>query len=318
MGPFQIIFLVFGIIALGYLASRFRLLAPGTGDGLADFVFVVAIPLLLFKTISSMDLGQATPWRLWACYFSGIFIVWIAAYVLIRGPFGRDRRVGVLAGLSGSFSNIALLGIPFVLGVYGHRGLDVLSLVLSVHLPLMFSLTVLFFEWAGRRDGTLSPKAGLKHSLQTIGRNLIGNPIVIGILAGLAWRATSLSLPPLVDRLVGELTSVAGPVALFAMGMSLTKFGISGNVKPALTLAVCKVVVMPAAVLAMAFLFHLPPFTAKIALALASLPGGINPYLIANRLGTAEGLASNAMVISTALAVVSMGLWLAVAQAVFA
>ena len=108
-----------------------------------------------------------------------------------------------------------------------------------------------------------------------------------------------------------------GPLALFAMGLGLRRFGISGNVRLALALSVLKLFLMPAAALAMAWLFGLPPLTAKVAVAAAALPSGINSYLIAVQFGTGQALASNQMTIATACAVVTTAFWLSVAQAVF-
>ena len=131
------------------------------------------------------------------------------------------------------------------------------------------------------------------------------------------WRCIGLPLPALAVRFVDALADIAGPLALFAMGLGLRQFGISGNVRPALALSVLKLFLMPAAALAMAWLFGLPPLTAKVAVAAAALPSGINSYLIAVQFGTGQALASNQMTIATACAVVTTAFWLSVAQAVF-
>jgi malonate transporter len=48
MPPFaETILVVFALIAIGYGAAAFRLIKPETGDGLSDFVFTIAVPLLL-------------------------------------------------------------------------------------------------------------------------------------------------------------------------------------------------------------------------------------------------------------------------------
>ena len=60
---------------------------------------------------------------------------------------------------------------------------------------------------------------------------------------------TGLALPAFVVRLFDSLADIAGPLALFAMGLGLRKFGISGNVLPALSLSVLKLFVMPAVAL---------------------------------------------------------------------
>ena len=96
-----------------------------------------------------------------------------------------------------------------------------------------------------------------------------------------------------------------------------TCFGISGNVRPALALSALKLFLMPALVLALAWLFGLPPSTAKVAVVAAALPSGINSYLIAVQFGTGQALASNQMTIATAAAVVTCSFWVTAAERIF-
>ena len=138
-----------------------------------------------------------------------------------------------------------------------------------------------------------------------------------GLDAGLAWRAAGLALPASGDRFSGACAGIAGTVALFSMGLSLRKFGISGNVGPALALAALKLVLLPAIVLVTATVAGLPPLVATVVVVAASMPTGVNPYLIASRFGTGQVLASNTMTVSTLLAIVTTGFWLALAQSVF-
>ena len=63
-----IIIPVFGLIGLGLFADAARLLKPTTGDALSDFVFTVALPLLIFRTIATADFSGGTPWMLWLAY----------------------------------------------------------------------------------------------------------------------------------------------------------------------------------------------------------------------------------------------------------
>ena len=110
---------------------------------------------------------------------------------------------------------------------------------------------------------------------------------------------------------------VGAAILFVAMGLGLVKFGISGNVRPALMLSAIKLLLMPAVALGMAWALDLPPLAAKVAVVTAALPSGVNSYLIATQFGTGQGLASNAMTIGTAAAVLTSAFWLAVTQAVF-
>ncbi|MGH7002613.1 MAG: AEC family transporter [Alphaproteobacteria bacterium] len=317
MGLVQTIVVVFGVIAIAYAAAHFRLLDERVGDGLSDFVFMIAAPLLLFHTMVTADFHGAAPWALWLAYFSGVVIAWAASDLAIKLFFGRDNRAGVVAGVSGSFSNLVFLGMPLVLGVFGQSGFAILSLIVAVHMPLMMAASISLHEIAMRRDGVFEGERHLAAVATSFFSSLLRNPFVLGILAGWVWRLTGLPMPQIADALIQTLGSVAGPVALFAMGMGLKKFGISGHIAAALVMSAIKLMLMPAVVLAAAWLLDLPPFTAKIAVAGAALPAGVNSYLIATRFGTGQALASNSMVMATALSALTLAFWISVVTYIF-
>ena len=310
----ETVLFVFGLVGAGYLAGLTGYLRTETGDAVAEFAVAVALPLLLFRTMSGADFHGAAPWALWLCYFSAVVVTWTIGHLVVTRLFGRDAQAGVVGGVTAAFSNLVLLGLPFMLGIFGQPGFEVLSLLVAVHLPVMIAASILLFETFGRQKGE---PVDLSRLALGFVRRMATNPLIIGILAGLAFRATGLGLPGLASRLIDSLANVAGPVALFAMGLGLRKFGISGNVRAGLALASLKLLLMPAVVLGMAWVLGLPSLTAKVAVAAAALPAGVNSYLIATQFGTGQALASNAMTLGTGLAVVTTAFWLTVATTVF-
>ena len=76
MGLAATITIIFSIIMLGYIFARLKILSDTTGDGLADFVFVVSTPLLLFRTMITADFQSSNPWELWLVYFTGVVVAW--------------------------------------------------------------------------------------------------------------------------------------------------------------------------------------------------------------------------------------------------
>ena len=75
LSSFLIVLPVFGLIAIGYGARWLKLLRETTGEGLSDFVFVLAIPCLLFKTLVTAAIPPDQPWGYWISYFTGLAIV---------------------------------------------------------------------------------------------------------------------------------------------------------------------------------------------------------------------------------------------------
>jgi predicted permease len=302
---------VFGLIGIGYAVAGVRLLAEETGEALAGFVFAVAIPLLIFRTLATADFSGASPWLLWLPFFTVFGVNWMLGDLLIRRLFRRDARAGLVGGISSAYGNTVLLGIPLTLAAYGRDGAVPMALIVAVHLPVMMAVSAVLIEPALRRDGVAEAHLDVKTRTLNIVIGLAANPIIIGLLAGAVWRFFGLPLGGLPGVLVNRLADVASTVALFAMGMSLWRYGLRGNIRAGLLLSALKLMVQPSLVL---LLVHtvapMPPSWAKIAVLAAACPTGVNAYLVAARFKTGEALASNAITLSTAIAVFTVSFWL--------
>jgi len=305
----QIVLSIFGLIGIGYLIARSGYLDDSVGDGLAKFVFDVAIPVLLFRTLAQADFHGASPWGLWLCYFGGVTAAWAISHWMIRTLFERDARAGVVAGISASFANTVLVGIPLVQSAFGEAGVVSILIIISINMPIMMFASIVANEWAVRADGLETEKPDRLELARRFGAGLVTNPIIVGIVVGGVWRLLGLSVSGVPAILINSLATAAGPVALFAAGMGLARYGISGNIRPALLITILKLIVMPAVVLGIALAVGLPPLAAAVATMTAACPTGVNAFLIASRFGTGQALASNSMTISTAVAVVATAGW---------
>lgn len=301
---------VFGLIGLGFGAAWTRLLGEATGEALADFVFNVAIPVLIFRVVATADFSGGTPWLLWLDYYIGFTIAWMLGTLTIRRVFGRDARAGLVAGVSAAYPNALLIGIPLVITAYGNAGAAAVSLLIAVHLPIMMTASAILIERALVTDG-LAAVAHPWSAARSIARALIRNPIVLGLFAGILWRLTGVPIVGPVGITVTKLGDVASTLALFSVGMNLRRYGVSGNVRAALAVSFIKLIVMPAIVfVVVAYLIPLPAVWAKAIVLAAACPTGVNAYLVATRFSTGQALASNSITITTGLAVATVAFWL--------
>ncbi|WP_346892560.1 AEC family transporter [uncultured Roseibium sp.] len=307
----SIVLPVFILIGVGYLVARIGLMSQTVGEALGEYVYVIAIPVLVFKTLAVVNLDGQSPWAIWIAYFSGMAATWIAGNLMIRKVFGREARAGVIGGISAAFANTVMVGLPLVSQVYGDAGLVPLLLIISVHLPAMTAATAVLMERAAALDGVSTPPP-MPELLKRIGKNLIVNPIVVAITCSLIWRATSLPIEGLFQDILNRISATALPVALLSLGMSMVTYGIRGNVLPGFLLSVLKLGFMPATVFVMsAYVVHLPPLWTAVATLTATCPTGVNAYIFANRYGTGHAMSTNAITLTTAAAVVTSGLWYA-------
>lgn len=304
---------VFGLIGIGYLVVWVGLIGEGVGDALADFVFKVSLPLLLFRTLASVGWPDDNPWPFWLAYFSGVAVVWWLGGTVIRRLFGRDARAAVVAGMSAGYSNIVLLGVPVVHQAYGDEGLVVILVLVSVHLSVMMTASAVQTEIAEQRDGFSQARIDLVALARRVALALITSPIILGTLAGVIFSATGLPFEGLGRTLVDRIADIAIPSALLALGMGLRRYGLRGSIGPAAAIAVLKLFVLPAIVFVMArYVVQLPPLYVAVATLVGGCPTGVNAYLIAARIGTGQALSATAITLTTAGSVLTIGLWLAV------
>ena len=309
----DIVLPVFGLIAIGYAVAWSRLLDRSTGEAIADFVFTIAIPLLIFRTIATADLGGTAPWRIWVPFFAAFAVVWVAGTLLVRRVFRRDARAGVVAGIAAAYGNTVLVGIPLVIAAYGDEGAIAIALIIVLHTPVLMTVSTVLIGRAERLDGVGTVEVGAGKVARTVGLNLARNPLILGLFFGVVWRVFGLPFDGLPATLVNRLADVAAPLALFALGMALRRYGVRRNIPAGLMLSALKLLVMPGLVLVLAlYVVPMPPVWMKTAVIAAACPTGVNVYLVAARFRTGEALASNAIALSTGLAVVSASLWLTV------
>ena len=302
---------VFVLVALGWAAAASGYLSRETGDGLAAFVFGVAVPVLLARTVVTVALPGWEALALYGAYFGGVATVWVLAWIVADAIFRRGPRAAVIAGVGAGFSNIVLVGIPLTDLAFGRAGLDVLFLIIAVHLPIMVTTATVLMEVAMRMDGTQTGPLRWGAMGKRLGLNYARNPLIVGVAAGTAWRIFGLPFDGTMERIADLLAGVAGPTALFALGMSLVKYGIRGQVGPGAMLAVLSVAVMPGVVFALATALDLPRLWLQVAVLAAAMPTGVNAYLFASYFKVAQGIATNTIVIATALSLVTVPLWLA-------
>jgi len=301
---------VFGLVGLGYAAAWTKILGAAVSDALSEFVFVIAIPVLIFRIMANADLAGISAWRLWLAFFAAFALSWAAGTFVIRRFFGRDARGGLVGGLAAGYGNTTLVGLPLAIAAFGHDGSVPMALIIAVQLPVMMTVIAFLMVRAERQDGVnpIGPSRGAL--FRSIGENLVANPTIIGLFLGTLWRLSGIPLTGLVADLAGRIADVASTVALFALGMSLRKYGIRGHAWAGLALAALKLALMPALVLVLARLTGLPELPTKVTVIAAACPTGVTPFLVANRFKNGEGLASNTITLSTIFAVASVTFWL--------
>jgi malonate transporter len=295
-----IIMPVFGLIVVGYGARVVGLVADRTADGLSDFVFSLAVPCLIFKTLARAEIPLVQPWGYWIAYFGGVAVVWLTAMLIARRVFGLDGTEAVVAGFATGQANTVLVGIPMILRAYGEQGAVPLFLLIAVHLPVTMTVATLLAEGRGT-----SPLA--------IARRLALHPIIVSIALGAAIRLLPSGPPDVIWSVIESIATAAVPCALVGMGIALRRYGLEAGIALPVVVTALKLIAHPLIVYVLAFhVFTMPRAWAGVAVLFASAPSGINAYLFAERYKSGIAIASSSIALSTAFAIVTTVIWLIV------
>ena len=287
----------FGIILIGWLTARLGLFRELAVDGVAQYVFGIAIPMMLFQSTARATIPTEFPLDLLLSYYLGALAAF-AVGMLAAGSLFHNAlaQQGVFGGAS-AHSNTVLLGIPVVLGVLGEDATVPLFVLIGVHGLIMVPLIVTVIGIGRRQGGTIA-----KVARETVG-DLVHNPIVVALLAGALYGLYAPPLPMAAERVVSALAGTAGPCALFALGGVLARYRLAGELGEAAAVSAVKLIVHPLVVWALAtYVFTVPPSWVWVAVLLAAMPTGINVFVLAHRYGVATGSIGIAVVLSTALA----------------
>ena len=183
----SIVLPVFGLIALGYGTRRAKIVLDRTGDGLSDYVFAIAVPALIFKTLTGAELPESQPWGYWLAYFSAAAIVWTLAMIVGRRVFALSRMDNIVTGFSSAQANTVMVGIPLILEAYGKPGAVPLFLLIAIHLPIMMTTATILAEKGG---------ANWRRMI----RQLLLHPILLAIFFSTAFRFSGLPVPATLMR----------------------------------------------------------------------------------------------------------------------
>lgn len=302
----EVILPVFLVIAAGYVTVWRGLFTGQVMDALMSFTQSFAIPVLLFRAISRLDLAASYDPRLLISFYSGSLAGFAVGFFGARYLFKRPWTDSVAIGFGGLFSNLLLLGLPITERAYGPDALGPNFALISLHAPFCYTIGVTAMEFA-KAEG-----ASLARTLQSVARSMARNPLVIGIAAGFAVNLSGLTVPGVVNEAVDLLAGAALPAALFGLGGVLVRYRPEGDLKIVAMVAAASLILHPVVTFTLGNLLSLSTGQLRSAVISASMAPGVNTYVFANMYGVGRRVAATLVLVATAMSILSVWVWLAV------
>ncbi|HQU69103.1 MAG TPA: AEC family transporter [Albidovulum sp.] len=297
---------VFLVIGFGYAAVRFGLFSDAGTDGLMKFTQQFAIPCLLFRAISTLDLGQTFQWPLFLSFYAGASAGFLAGLLGARFLFGRPWPDSVAIGFCCLYSNALLLGLPITERAYGTGALAPNFAIIAINSPFCYILGISAMEIA-RHGG-----AGILSMTRNIFQSVFRNALVIGIALGFAFNLGGVETPDVAAQALDMMSKAALPAALFGLGGVLVRYRPEGDLMTVLFVCAISLVLHPLVTWTLGQRMGLGTGQFRSAVLTAAMAPGVNAYIFANMYGVGKRVAATSVLLATLLSILTVSVWLTV------
>ena len=278
----------FCYLALGYTMKIKGVVSEEFLQKLNQMVFRVFYPFMTFYNIYKAD-AESLP-RPLLLIFTGASILIVEAILIVIVPkiVKENPRRGVI--IQAIFrSNFVLFGLPLTIAVFGDSAA-------SIATTSVFILEM--FNGEGKSD--------IKKTLKAV----VTNPLLQGAVVGLIFFFLGIKLPGSLVTPIAAFSNMTSPLAIYVLGGTLQFRAIRKNLKYLVPTLTCKLFFLPAIIIAIAYAFGLRGLELFLLIAVYATPVAAASYPMAQNMGGDGELAGQFVVISTAVSMFTLFLWI--------
>ena len=296
---------VFAIIFLGCWVRRKGLIRPELLGPANRLVYYVAVPAMIFREIAGASFTAQFDARILACTLMPVLVVF--AISLAVGSLTRIPRGRLGTFMQSSFhGNLGYIGLAVAYYFLGTEGFVRASIIAGFLMLLQNFLAVVALQSG-------SVRSLVRPNLRFMASRVVGNPVILSALAGMAFSVSGVSVPLLIDRSLGILSGLALPLALLVIGASLSFEVIRVHILSALGAGVLKLIVLPAAGYFLYQWFGVAAQDYLPGLILLAAPTATLTYVMATEMKGDTELAIAAISVNTMLSAITFAMWLGIA-----
>ena len=302
----DVILPVFVVIGFGYSMAKWGGMSDSTVDALMWFAQNIAVPALLFRQISLIDLKTSFHPGLIGSFYTGGFLCFAAGFFGAWKLFKRPLEEAVTTGFACMFSNSLLLGLSITERAYGPAALSGNYAIIAMHSPMFYAFGITLMELVRSHGQGLSGRA----LAVKVVRAIFSQSLVLAITLGMIVNLSGFALPSAVDAAAEMLGKAGLPSALFGVGGVLNRYRPEGDKGLIALIVGVSLVLHPVATYGLAMLFQLDVASLRSATVTAAMPPGANAYLFAHLYATGRRANASAVLIATGLSIFTAWIWL--------
>lgn len=296
---------IFLLMVLGMIFRKTGIISESFAKQLNSFVFLIPLPVLVFKNLATIDIVEAWNTKFVLFCFSVTLLSILISFVL--SLVLKEKNKGEF--IQGSYrSSAALLGMALISNIYGDSIMGPLMIIGSVPLYNIVAVIVLsFFKKNVKID---------KQLLKSTCIGILKNPIIIGIVCGIFYSLLKLPYPTIVSKTVNYISALASPLGLMAMGASFDFHKAMGSMKSACIASFMKLFGFCLLFLPLAIHFGFVQDQIVAILIMLGSASTVSCFVMAKNMGHDGTLSSTIVMLTTLISGFSITFWLFVLKSI--
>ncbi|CAN0501962.1 unnamed protein product, partial [Discosporangium mesarthrocarpum] len=194
-----LVFPLFGLILLGYLAARITKQPAEAMGWLNTFIIYVALPCLFFKLLSKTPIEKLTSWEFITTNISTTFVIFLAVYAIARLMTKATTPEATIQGLAGAYGNIGYMGPGIALLTFGEEAAVPLALIFCFENILHFIVAPTMMALSSGKEQHVGALLG------QIAKKVFLHPFIIATIVGVAAAIVEFTPPLPIERLIDYL-----------------------------------------------------------------------------------------------------------------
>ena len=287
---------VFFVIFAGWFLKKIGIIRKDFQEANNRLVFRVLLPIMLFCDVAETDLSATFSMKFFLfCVLATLVcfaVVWSLAALLNKDKASIGSFVqGSVRGSAG------ILGVAFAENIYGHAGMVPLMMIAIVPIYNIGSVILLTMYSSER------PPQG---QIRKVCLEVLTNPLILGILAGIPFALLHVQFPELVQKSLNNLSVITSPLALLMVGADFDLQKASAQRIPVLLATAIKLVIQPAVLLPVAILLGFRGESLIAILIMLGAPATVSGYIMARGMHNNVSMAGSIVVLTTMLSAVTV------------
>ncbi len=296
---------IFAIIALGMLVRVWGIVKPEFMAPANRLVYYLALPAMIFRALSKASFKAQFNFEVLVVSLAAVFSVYGVAWIMGRESRLNPNQIGPFVQ-SAMHANLGYIGLPVAFYYLGQEGFVKASIIAGPMMILQNFLSVVILQ-------TYASGPSLRNRLSALILKIIGNPVILAVLAGIAFSLADIPVPLIIDRSLGILGGLALPMALLIIGASLSFEKMWSQLGLVVLSAGFKLFVLPLLGLVAFKMLGLTPNDYLPGLILLATPTATVAYVLAKEMGSNSDFIVATISITTLASAVTFAVWLTLA-----